>query len=453
MRGSRAIVVSALLAAAIAAGPAAPAGAGSAPGDYEVKRKRLSERAERAVERRNRVEVRRVSRCGPRRRGRPQSPRWACRWRAEGTWTGEVPYHCAGEARYNRKHRRWRVDRCRNMLQPRAPLLEEPNPPPVFGYNDDWIALGEFAPPELLGMLEQGGAQVARTGLIWWRVESERGSYDWLVSDILYERLREQGIRPLWTILDAPCWAQPDEAACAAGESRIRPGPEHYGDLAELAVAAAKRYPDSVGIEVWNEPNSPDFWGGPPEPDRYAQMLARVADELHAEAPGMPVISAGLAPLGDSGAGMTAYASYLERLYELGAVQRADALGVHPYPGTGPEEDYVGEVRVHLGKVQEVMARFADSARPLWVTEFGVSTGGTRAFDPAAQGRALVELYELFRRIAGIELAVAHRFVEDGAIGLAPDPFGVVDAELEPKPAYCGLARARGVTPPACTAG
>jgi hypothetical protein len=52
--------------------------------------------------------------------------------------------------------------------------------------------------------------------------------------------------------------------------------------------------------------------------------------------------------------------------------------------------------------------------------------------------------------VAGIELALAHRFVEDGAIGLAADPFGVLDRDLDPKPAYCELARVRGFAPEPC---
>ena len=445
-------MIAVLLATALAVALTAAASAGS-KAKQGVDRHRLAERAERAVEKRNPVELRRVSRCGPRKRARLDSARWVCEWRAEGMWPGEVPYMCAGEARWNRHRRprsRWRVDPCHNRLQPRAPLLAVPNPPPVFGYNDDWIALGQFVPAELLDLLEQSGSQVARTGLTWWRVESSRGTRDWQMFDALYERLLARGIKPLWTILDAPCWAQPHPAACAAGESELRPAAAHYDELAEFAVAAAKRYPESAGIEVWNEPNSPDFWGGTPEPDRYAQLLKQVAGALHAEAPGMPVISAGLAPLGDTGDNPQGYSNFLARLYELGAAQSADAIGIHPYPGVGPAEDYIGEVRIYLGKVQQVMARFADSARPLWATEFGVSTGGERAFSPAAQGRALVDLYELFRRVAGIELALAHRFVEDGAIGLAVDPFGVLERDLEPKPAYCELARVRGFSPEPC---
>ena len=72
-------------------------------------------------------------------------------WRAEGLYPGEVPYHCAGKAVWKRKRSRWRVDGCENRLQPMAPLLDTPNPPPIFGFNDDWI----FHPVEALDLLEQ----------------------------------------------------------------------------------------------------------------------------------------------------------------------------------------------------------------------------------------------------------------------------------------------------------
>ena len=137
-----------------------------------------------------------------------------------------------------------------------------------------------------------------------------------------------------------------------AGDNQVRPAQAHYDEMATFAVAVAKRYPESAGIEVWNEPNYPRFWGGWPEPDLYAKMLKEVAGALHAGVPGMPVVSGGLSPHSDSDKHAIGFTNFLERLYELGAAQEADAIGIHPYPGVGPSEDYVADVRVYLGKIR-----------------------------------------------------------------------------------------------------
>ena len=97
-----------------------------------------------------------------------------------------------------------------------------------------------------------------------------------------------------------------------------------------------------------------------------------------------------------------------------------------------------------------MIERYGDAAKPLWATEFGVSTTGPVAFDPAAQGRALTELYEMFRRIEGIRLAVVHRFVENPSLAGREGGFGVLSKGLDPKPAFCDLARLRGAEPPGC---
>ena len=170
-----------------------------------------------------------------------------------------------------------------------------------------------------------------------------------------------RGIRPLWVMIGAPCFAQQNPRACAAGDNRLHPKPQYYDELAEFAVTAARRYPSSIGFEVWNEPNYPKYWGGPPEPGDYAQMLKTVADALHSQVPGMTVVSAGLSPHADTDTGGSiGFRNFLIEMYERGAAQQADAIGIHPYPGVGPGQDYLGDVRVYLGKIQNVMDRYGD---------------------------------------------------------------------------------------------
>jgi len=442
MRPARSVTVA--LASLLAALVAVPTAVASKPGDTEhgVNRAKLAKKAQRVVEERNGIEVLKISRCGPKKRkGRLDFSKWICEWRAEGVWPGEVPYHCAGRAVYKRQRRSWNVEPCRNRMQPMAPLLATPNPPPTYGFNDDWI----FQAPKAFDLLAQSGAQVARTSLDWSGVEGQRGSYDWFGSDRMYERLRARGMRPLWTVVGSPCWAQPNPGACANGDNQMRPAPQYYDEMAQFAVAAAKRYPDAIGIEVWNEPNYPRFWGTWPEPDQYAKMLKTVAGALHAQVPGMPVISGGVSPHADTDQNAIGFSNYLERLYALGAAQQADAIGVHPYPGVGPAQDYIGDVRVFLGKIQRVMARAGDAATPMWATEFGVSTAGPHAFEPGHQGRALGELYELLRRVDRVDVALVHRFVEHPQLGGREGGFGIVTQNLVPKPAFCELARLRGV--------
>jgi hypothetical protein len=179
-------------------------------------------------------------------------------------------------------------------------------------------------------------------------------------------------------------------------------------------------------------------------------MLETVADALHQQVPGTTVVSAGLSPHSDNDtSGSIGFRDFLIDMYERGAAQKADAIGIHPYPGVGPDEDYVTDVRVYLGKVQNVMDRYNDSSRPLWATEFGASTDGDQGYDPEQAAKAVTDLMDLFRHIRGIELTIIHSFVDpklDGREG----GFGMLDRNLDPKPAFCAVNAARGVTPSVC---
>lgn len=427
---------------------AVPAAVASKPGDKEhgVDRDKLVSKALATIEARDGIDVLKISKCGPQKRhGKLNFSTWICLWRAAGEYSGQVPYECAGKAVWKRHGNRWRVDPCANSRQPMAPLLDVANPPPTFGYNDNWI----FDSPGAFNLAELSQADVARVALPWSGVEPTRGAKSWGGVDLFYDQLTDAGIKPLWVIIGAPCFAQKDPAGCASGDDALHPVPAFYGAMGDFAVELARRYPNAIGIEVWNEPNYPTYWGGPPDPDDYSEMLKTVADKVHAGAPGTTVVSAGLSPHSDNDtSGAMGFRDFLIRMYEDGAAQKADAIGIHPYPGVGPNQDYVGDVRVYLGKIQHVMDRYGDGSRPLWATEFGASTAGDSAYSPAAQAEAITRLYDLFRHVRGIDLAIVHRLVEDPTLPGREAGFGLVDKNLAPKPAFCQLAAERGVSIP-----
>ena len=97
----------------------------------------------------------------------------------------------------------------------------------------------------------------------------------------------------------------------------------------------------------------------------------------------------------------------------------------------------------NLDQLRRVRDRFGDRGTPLWITEVGV--GGTRpprlkgSVDPARQGPVLVRMY---RSIVNTDVRafLVYAFRETKTEGPQFEPYGVVRANLTPKPAYCDLA-------------
>lgn len=395
------------------------------PSDAELAQSLAQELAEQGIN------VDNVSSCRPDNGGGV----YICKWRAEGFFPGEVPYLCAGRSRYNVQQGTWNLGGCHNRLEPQVPLLSEA-PHPSFGFNDDW-----HQQTAKIDAAAGVGADVLRTGLFWDAVEQHPGSYDWGTFDNLYSQMLAQGVRPLWVLYSAPCWAQAKK--CRQGG---HPTDEHYDEFAAFAAQAAQRYPQALGVEVWNEPNYDIYWGGDADPQSYGRMVAAVAPAVHAANPGMPVVTAGLSPHINSEKDAMAYKKFLRRAYDTGGLQLADAIGAHPYPNRLYNQDYLGNVRTHLFRYESVMGQNGDAAKPIWVTEAGITTAGKEAFTAEHQAEGLAKMYTQFRRIENVPVVIFHRFVDQpGSPREGERGYGVVDAGGGRKPAYCALAEAREV--------
>src|SRR5918992_3513885 len=154
----------------------------------------------------------------------------------------------------------------------------------MFGYNDDWVQQ-----ITKLDTLAGSSADIARTGLFWDAVQPTSVNVRaWATFDVLYSQMLARGIRPLFILYAAPCWAQ--AGSCRQG---AHPSPEYYDELGDFAARAAQRYPQAAGIEVWNEPNYEIYWGGTPDPESYGEMLKAVVPKIKAANPSMPVVTAG----------------------------------------------------------------------------------------------------------------------------------------------------------------
>jgi polysaccharide biosynthesis protein PslG len=323
-----------------------------------------------------------------------------------------------------------------------------PAPHPVFGYNEDWRPemVGLPPIPGRLDLLPGSGADVTRQLLLWGWIEGPTGERRWERYDRFYGDLLARGIRPLWVIYGVPYWVDPGSSAPWNDHVFSPPNPEAYDELASFAAEAAVRYPDSLGFEVWNEPNDHRFWGGTPDPQRYAEMVRQVAEAVDAVDPAMPVVTAGLAPVRNGDSEAMDSEKFLRRAYRAGGPQHADAIGAHPYPLRSYDEAYLGSVRTKLRGYRSVMRRFGDAGKPLWVTETGVSTlGKDEGYTQDQQAKALVRIYSLFRRASKVPVVIFHKLFDTPEHNLLKERgYGVVDGDGNPKPAYCAIAAARG---------
>jgi polysaccharide biosynthesis protein PslG len=372
-----------------------------------------------------------VSSCRPKLGGKVL----VCKWRAKGLWPGEVAYECKGKAKLVVRGKKWKIDPCINLIEPMVPLLPFPGPHPTFGYNEDW-----HHQPGKLDMLAGGGGEIARTGMFWDAVEPQNPTQrNWPTFDSLYSQMLARGIRPLWVLQAAPCWAQP--GSCDPGS---HPAPEYYDEFAQFAVRVAQRYPQSLGLEVWNEPNYRPYWHGDPDPDAYGQMFDVVESAVHQAVPQMTVITAGLSPNINNDNDAMAYEGFLRQAYATGGLGGADAIGAHPYPNRRYSEDYLGNIRINLYRYLRAMNEFGDGGKPIWVTETGTSTEGDDGMNAEQQADALAKMYTQFRRIENIPVVIFHRFMDQpGASKINERGFGVVNGDGDPKPSYCSVAAAR----------
>jgi hypothetical protein len=307
-----------------------------------------------------------------------------------------------------------------------------------FGYSEAFVAgTGEI---ELLG---RSGADFARRRLSWTEIEGSPGAYDWSRYDAIYDELLAEGLRPLWFLVDAPCWARLPDPACVPNAPARAPSVDHADAVGAFLAEAAKRYPEALGIEVGNEVNDDRFWAGGLNPNDYAYILGVAADAIHEADPDMPVVASGFAPFEKPGPGRLPWPDYVRAMINSGAAEKVDALAFHPYaPGNALQaaESVIAE--------QESFEAYVDSKGlgdiPVWVTEIGVTTVGPEARTPEQQAAELTGILTGLEE-RGTPVVAFHRLQDEVIPGDELEAgFGVIAADgVTPKPAFCAIAALR----------
>jgi polysaccharide biosynthesis protein PslG len=332
------------------------------------------------------------------------------------------------------------------------------------GYAAEPVMKGErcpggsarFGAVQQIELTARAGATIARLGLFWGAVEPKppvtRGGrrihvYNWEPVMRAYRAMLSAGIQPVVLATGTPEWARQRgwkrPGACRARHGKdcsYPPSRPHLSDWRAFIQALTRRLPQMLALEVWNEPNLPRFFAPRPSPARYSRLLGAADQAARLSGNPVTIVTGGLTASASQVRRGIAAPRFLARIYQLTGKAPFDGIGAHPYPEGRP---WVESMAANLDQLRRVRDRFGDRATPLWITEVGV--GGTSAgpgeasVGLARQGPVLARMYRSAQR-SDVRALIFYALRDSPVEGPKFEPFGVVRADLRPKPAYCYLA-------------
>lgn len=253
---------------------------------------------------------------------------------------------------------------------------------PSYGVHTAlWWNITDGHIPELQYAAELGFGWV-KQNIAWRDVEDQvKGEYNTYRPDRIVEEAEAEGLNLLVRLDRSPWWATPDGALLENGP------PADYQNYGDFCSWMAKRFKGRIkAYQVWNEPNLDREWGGsPPSPEEYTELLKVCYTAIKEADPDAIVVSAGLAPTGLYTELVMPDDVFLRRMYEAGAADYFDVLGLNA-PGynappeisaedvANPENGYGGHRTFafrHVEDMRDIMVEFGDAHKQVAILEMG----------------------------------------------------------------------------------
>jgi hypothetical protein len=335
-----------------------------------------------------------------------------------------------------------------------------PVPPPgkFFGYHENSFDLADhgWSSEQVASIVAGGGANAHRFNLDWWNVEPSHDRWSeagWAKYDRFYDALVAKGIRPLITLGGTPPWARPVPGQnCGIRRGcEWPPAPWANEEWAEFAAEVARRFPQAVAIEIWNEPNLEGFWKPAPNPVRWAQLVSIAYPAIKSVSPGIRVLAGGLSPAQTPQYNLAGQFTHYPMREFLEAAYRAspsikgsmDAISFHMVFNT---LDYGAESlwAKLFADIRSTAQSFGDRGRTLWVSEDALTTSGPQAVSEADQADGLLRQYRRLMTMPDVGGVLIHTLGD--RVELAPTSAGFGQGVVEswspwnPKLAFCTFA-------------
>ncbi len=328
-----------------------------------------------------------------------------------------------------------------------APAAHAAVPADSAGIYSEELERANSVDPVAAGRAQRAaGFGIVRQTFSWARIETAPNALSFTVYDQVMAAAALAGIAVLPVLQDPPAWRSTAPATGALDDMYPPRDPAAMAVLAGLLVqrygpggsfwAAHPELPPSPirSWQVWNEPNTPNFWAPEPDPAGYAELLRAVSAAIRVADPAAEVVSAGL-PASDHGVPLS---TFLDGMYAAGARGTFDTLAIHPYASDA--ETVLGILRVARDEVD----RLGDAGRPIWATEFGWATGGppvtitTTEDGQATLLRDAIVLMQRARAAMSLRGFIAFRWrdvpLNPGQLDFWPFHAGLLRVDGTPKP-------------------
>lgn len=259
-------------------------------------------------------------------------------------------------------------------------------------------------------LVNEMGFDWVKQKFAWREIEGiEKGEYDWYRPDRIVTAAEDAGLKLLVRLDRQPFWSEPQDNLWFDNQP-----PGDFQDFADFCGVVAQRYKGRIAAyEVWNEPNLGREWGErSPDPAEYTRLLQVCYEAIKKADPEAIVISAGLAPTGTESELVIPDTKFLQGMYDAGAADYFDVLGVNAPgykapPDLAPEEaenEAFGGGRWfafrHVEDMREIMVANGDGHKQVVVLEMGWTLDQVNpdyawfAVDEATQADYLVGAYQ-----------------------------------------------------------
>ena len=328
-----------------------------------------------------------------------------------------------------------------------------------YGFQVQLWHYDPTATENVIGDVTQAGFNWMTEQIEWDAVETSPGVYDFSQLDNLVNAGNKAGLNIMLSFEHASVFYRTDASGLMPGD------PSTYG---AFLGAVASRYPGQVqAYELWNEENLDRETGtGNVDPSTYLPLLENGYTAIKASDPNALVLLGAPSPTSNNVPGSVMDdLTYLQNLYAINGGEVAgyfDALSAHPSGFSNPpdctpatpqcslsgawntDDSFFAFTRV--GEYRDIMVQNGDSAKQIWLTEFGYCSNPTpppgyeycRYVTEDQQAQFLQQAFQMARNTSYI--GAMFQWNLNFQLSVSQDDekwgFGIVRSDYTGRPAY-----------------